>query len=133
MTSIDIRLFFEHYEVWDIDYLSGYKFAGQTGIFKRYIEQLVSRQKLVRYKSTKPLNQYSNEWMPQMTFKKYNGTMSVKCGGLNDRVREQLSWEQFNIGYETNEALRPLNRLMYFITGNTKYIGRKFRDYQLKV
>ena len=258
LTSIDLKLFFEHYEVWDIDYLSGYKFAGQTGIFKRYIdkwmymkthykgavkqlaklmlnslygkfgtnpqqigripilvndkiefenkdpefkktkyvpmatfitayareltirtgqkvydrllysdtdsihlsgweipeeikdmiddnemgkwqlesrftrakflrpkryiEQLVPRRKLVGYQSAKPLSQYRSEWKVQMTFKKYNGTMNVKCGGLNDKVKEQLTWEEFNIGYETDSALRPLT-----VSGGIALVPRQFR------
>ena len=39
MTSVDIKLFFEHYEVEDIEYIKGYKFKGAIGLFKEYIDK----------------------------------------------------------------------------------------------
>lgn len=39
MTNVDIELFFEHYEVEDIEYIRGYKFKGANGLFKNYIDK----------------------------------------------------------------------------------------------
>lgn len=38
MTNIDLEMFFEHYEVVDLEYCSGYMFRGQTGMFKEFID-----------------------------------------------------------------------------------------------
>lgn len=38
LTNIDLKLFFEHYDVWEIEYISGYMFRGSTGLFKDYID-----------------------------------------------------------------------------------------------
>ena len=38
LTSPDLELFFEQYDVWDITWHSGWKFKGATGIFKDYID-----------------------------------------------------------------------------------------------
>jgi len=38
MTSIDLKLFFEQYDVWNVEYLYGFKFMSCTGLFKSYID-----------------------------------------------------------------------------------------------
>jgi len=38
MTNVDLQLFFEHYDVYNIDYHSGWKFKAATGIFNEYID-----------------------------------------------------------------------------------------------
>lgn len=38
LTSIDLKLFFDHYDVWDIEWFDGYKFRGRRGMFKNYID-----------------------------------------------------------------------------------------------
>ena len=39
LTSVDLELFFENYDVTDITWHSGWKFKGTTGIFKTYIDK----------------------------------------------------------------------------------------------
>ena len=39
MTSIDLELFLEHYNVYNLTYLEGYKFRSMTGIFDEYINK----------------------------------------------------------------------------------------------
>ena len=38
LTCVDLKLFFEHYYVYDLEYVSGWKFQGKTGLFKEYVE-----------------------------------------------------------------------------------------------
>lgn len=38
LTSVDLELFFEHYDVYDIEWQGGYKFKGVKGLFKNYID-----------------------------------------------------------------------------------------------
>lgn len=38
LTNIDLDLFFNHYDVWDVDYIEGYCFNGKLNIFKEYID-----------------------------------------------------------------------------------------------
>lgn len=38
LTSVDLALFLDHYDVSNLTYISGWKFKGVTGIFKDYIE-----------------------------------------------------------------------------------------------
>lgn len=39
LTSVDLELFFEHYEVYNITYHSGWKFKSTTGLFTSYIDK----------------------------------------------------------------------------------------------
>ena len=39
LTSVDLELFFAHYEVYNIQYISGWKFKSTTGLFKEYIDK----------------------------------------------------------------------------------------------
>lgn len=49
LTSVDLEIFFEHYEVYNIVYHSGWKFKSTTGLFKDYIDKWME----VKIESTK--------------------------------------------------------------------------------
>ncbi len=38
MTSVDYELFKDHYDLWEEDYIAGWKFKGASGMFKEYLE-----------------------------------------------------------------------------------------------
>lgn len=38
LTNPDLELFFEQYDVWDLNYISGWKFKSAVGLFKDYID-----------------------------------------------------------------------------------------------
>jgi hypothetical protein len=39
MTNVDLKLMFDHYEVFDIEYINGYKFGGRVGMFNDFIDK----------------------------------------------------------------------------------------------
>lgn len=39
LNSVDLELFFDHYDVYNIEYISGWKFKATKGLFKDYIEK----------------------------------------------------------------------------------------------
>ena len=41
LTSVDLKLFFEQYDVWDLRYESGWKFKGMRGLFTKYIDKWI--------------------------------------------------------------------------------------------
>lgn len=41
LTNVDLELMFEHYEVFDIEYIAGYKFRQLKGIFCEYIDKWI--------------------------------------------------------------------------------------------
>lgn len=41
LTSVDLKLFLEQYDVWDLEYISGWKFKGLRGLFTSYIDKWI--------------------------------------------------------------------------------------------
>ena len=41
LTNVDLKLFLEQYDVWDLRYESGWKFKGMKGLFKSYIDKWI--------------------------------------------------------------------------------------------
>lgn len=44
LTSVDLKLFMEQYNVYDLEFICGWKFKSIQGIFKNYIDKWVSRK-----------------------------------------------------------------------------------------
>lgn len=44
LTSVDLDLFLEQYEVYDLEYIEGWKFKAMTGIFDQYINKWTQRK-----------------------------------------------------------------------------------------
>lgn len=44
LTSIDLELFFKHYNVYDLHYVQGWKFKGKKGLFENYIDKWITRK-----------------------------------------------------------------------------------------
>lgn len=42
LTNIDLKIFLEHYDVYNLDYLQGYMFKGMNGMFNDYIDYYMS-------------------------------------------------------------------------------------------
>ena len=41
LTNIDLKLFFENYDVYELNYVNGWKFKGLTGLFTEYIDKWI--------------------------------------------------------------------------------------------
>lgn len=39
LNSVDLKIFLEHYEVYNLEYINGWKFRGTNGLFKEYIDK----------------------------------------------------------------------------------------------
>lgn len=44
LSNIDLDLFLEHYDVYDLEYIRGYKFKGMYGLFDKYIDKWIERK-----------------------------------------------------------------------------------------
>lgn len=44
LTSIDLKLFLEHYDVYDLNYVSGWKFRSINGLFTNYIDKWIQKK-----------------------------------------------------------------------------------------
>lgn len=52
LTNVDLKLFLEQYDVYDLEYVSGWKFKGIQGLFTKYIDKWIER----KIKATKEKN-----------------------------------------------------------------------------
>lgn len=57
LTNIDLELFFEHYNVYNVEYLGGWKFKSTTGLFKDYIDKWVEVKNKATVEGNKGLRQ----------------------------------------------------------------------------
>lgn len=44
LTNVDLNLFFEHYEVEELEFICGWKFKSLKGIFNTYIDKWITRK-----------------------------------------------------------------------------------------
>ena len=44
LTNVDLKLFLEQYNVYDLKYISGWKFKSKRGIFTEYIDKWITRK-----------------------------------------------------------------------------------------
>ena len=44
LSNIDLKLFLEQYDVYDLEYIRGYKFKGKYGLFDKYIDKWTERK-----------------------------------------------------------------------------------------
>lgn len=59
LTNIDLKLFLEHYNVYNLEYLDGYKFRQSYGIFTEYISKWYKRKEKATLEKNKPMRQIS--------------------------------------------------------------------------
>ena len=57
LSSVDEKLFFEHYEVFDLEYIDGWKFKSAKGIFKEYIDYWNGQKVKATIEGNKPMRQ----------------------------------------------------------------------------
>lgn len=76
LTSVDLKLFFEHYHVYNIEYHSGWKFMKSNNIFKEYIDYWYA----MKEKATKEGNGALRTWAKIMLNALYGKfATSPKC------------------------------------------------------
>lgn len=82
LTSVDLELFFNHYDVYDITYHSGWKFKAIKGLFTKYIENW-SEKKIQAKKDGNTALYRISKLMLNSLYGKF---------GLNPDVRSKYPW-----------------------------------------
>lgn len=77
LTSVDLKLFFEQYNVYNPEYHGGWKFMGQKGLFNSYVEYW-TRQKIKSKKEGNSSMYAVSKMMLNSNYGKF-GT-AIKCG-----------------------------------------------------
>jgi hypothetical protein len=99
LTSVDLKLFFEHYDVYNIEYISGWKFKSTVGLFKDYIDKWMK----IKIESTKNGNK-AMRTLAKLMLNALYGKFA-----LNPKVKSKYPYyEDGTIKYRLgDEELRP--------------------------
>jgi hypothetical protein len=115
LTSVDLKLFFEHYHVYNITYHSGWKFKSTVGLFTEYIDKWIK----VKIEST--LN--GNKGMRQLAKLMLNALYGKFA--LNPNVQSKIPYlEDGIVKYRLGE--KEMRTALYipigvFVTANARY------------
>ena len=117
MTSVDLALFFEHYDVFNLEYLSGWKWKASQILFAGYIDKWYAVKQQATIDGNKPMRTIS-KLMLNSLYGKF---------GMNPKTRSKipvLAWKKDCIEYVNGEweERRPVYIPMAaFITAWARY------------
>ena len=82
MTSVDLELFLDHYDVNNLEYISGWKFQGRIGMFDAYID---------KWNANKIEARENNNWGLSLISKLFLNSLYGKFGTSNE-IREKIPY-----------------------------------------
>ena len=101
LTNIDLELFFKHYDVYDLEYIAGWKFKGTMGLFTEYIQHW-SNEKIKAKKENNPSMYRISKLMLNSLYGKF---------GLNPLVKSKFPYLEDGIvkyGFFPTEERQPV-------------------------
>lgn len=126
LNSVDLELFFDQYDVYNIEYLSGWKFKATTGLFKNYIEKW-SKNKIQAKKEQNHglylisklfLNQLYGKFGTDTRVKEkipyigVDGQISFKYGAEQEREGVYIAMASFITSYGRDYIIRSAQKIM---------------------
>lgn len=78
LTNIDLKLFFEQYDVYDLKYCCGWKFKGIKGLFTKYIDKWIARKNEATLSGNKAQRSLA-KLMLNSTYGKFSTSMDYQC------------------------------------------------------
>ena len=141
LTSIDLELFLEHYEVIDIKYIDGYKFKAKAGFFDNYIDYWYEQKRKSKEENNKP--QYLiSKLMQNSLYGKFaakpdgrskipyldeNGVVKFKFSEREERKKVYIPVGTFVTAYARDKTIRAaqnnFNRYLYSDTDSLHLSG----------
>lgn len=145
LTNVDLELFFEHYDVFNITYHNGWKFKSTTGLFKGYIdkwntikvESTLSENYAMRTLAKLMLNAlYGKFALNPFVTSKYpvydNGMIRYKTGEKEQRNPIYIPVGTFVTSYARRKTIRAAqtvySRFMYADTDSLHLSGTKLPE-----
>ena len=146
LTNIDLKLFKEHYEIWDDEYIDGWKFRAVKGLFCDYIDKWMSAKIEAGKQHNKPKRQLA-KLMLNALYGKFalnpnvqskipylddNGVVKYKPGDLETRDPIYLPIGIFTTSYarfKTISTAQSLyDRFVYSDTDSLHLLGTALPD-----
>lgn len=144
LTSVDLKLFLDHYNVYNVSWISGYKFMQSKNMFKEYIDKWYAIKAQATKDGNKGLRQIAKDMMNSLSGKfglrpevqekipYYDEKLRFKLGELEQRDSIYVPVVSFITSYGRDKALRSAqknyDRFIYMDTDSLHLAGTELPD-----
>lgn len=139
LTSVDLKLFLDHYNVYNVSWISGYKFMQSKNMFKEYIDKWYAIKAQATKDGNKGLRQIAKDMMNSLSGKfglrpevqekipYYDEKLRFKLGEVEQRDSIYVPVVSFITSYGRDKALRSAqknyDRFIYMDTDSLHLAG----------
>lgn len=139
LTSVDLQLFLDHYNVYNIEWVEGYKFMQSKNMFKEYIDKWYAIKAQATKDGNKGLRQIAKDMMNSLSGKfglrpevqekipYYDEKLRFKLGEVEQRDSIYVPVVSFITSYGRDKALRSAqknyDRFIYMDTDSLHLAG----------
>lgn len=139
LTSVDLKLFLAHYNVYNVSWISGYKFMQSKNMFKEYIDKWYAIKAQATKDGNKGLRQIAKDMMNSLSGKfglrpevqgkipYYEDKLKFKLGEVEQRDSIYVPVVSFITSYGRDKALRSAqknyDRFIYMDTDSLHLAG----------
>lgn len=139
LTSVDLKLFLDHYNVYNVSWISGYKFMQSKNMFKEYIDKWYAIKAQATKDGNKGLRQIAKDMMNSLSGKfglrpevqekipYYEDKLKFKLGEVEQRDSIYVPVVSFITSYGRDKALRSAqknyDRFIYMDTDSLHLVG----------
>ena len=144
LTSVDLKLFLDHYNVYNVSWISGYKFMQSKNMFKEYIDKWYAIKAQATKDGNKGLRQIAKDMMNSLSGKfglrpevqekipYYDEKLRFKLGEVEQRDSIYVPVVSFITSYGRDKALRSAqknyDRFIYMDTDSLHLAGTELPD-----
>lgn len=144
LTSVDLKLFLDHYNVYNVSWISGYKFMQSKNMFKEYIDKWYAIKAQATKDGNKGLRQIAKDMMNSLSGKfglrpevqekipYYDEKLRFKLGEVEQRDSIYVPVVSFITSYGRDKALRSAqknyDRFIYMDTDSLHLAGIELPD-----
>lgn len=144
LTSVDLKLFLDHYNVYNVSWISGYKFMQSKNMFKEYIDKWYAIKAQATKVGNKGLRQIAKDMMNSLSGKfglrpevqekipYYDEKLRFKLGEVEQRDSIYVPVVSFITSYGRDKALRSAqknyDRFIYMDTDSLHLAGTELPD-----
>lgn len=144
LTSVDLKLFLDHYNVYNVSWISGYKFMQSKNMFTEYIDKWYAIKAQATKDGNKGLRQIAKDMMNSLSGKfglrpevqekipYYDEKLRFKVGEVEQRDSIYVPVVSFITSYGRDKALRSAqknyDRFIYMDTDSLHLVGTELPD-----
>lgn len=144
LTSVDLKLFLDHYNVYNVSWISGYKFMQSKNMFTEYIDKWYAIKAQATKDGNKGLRQIAKDMMNSLSGKfglrpevqekipYYDEKLRFKLGEVEQRDSIYVPVVSFITSYGRDKALRSAqknyDRFIYMDTDSLHLAGTELPD-----